>query len=229
MDITDGHTVRQFDSEIGSLRLSLLEMGALALAQVEAAVEALLDGDDEAARTVIARDAEVNAYDSRVADETVKLLAQRAPLARDLRVVVAVGRAVRDLERIGDEAKKIALYAIEIHAAGRRAPLAQFYRDVRRMARLAVALLRDALEAFDDLDAGAAAALVKRDRGIDREFSDALRHLVTFVMEDQRNLAQTINTVFVIKSLERVGDHAVNLAEGVVYLAGEKRKVSREP
>jgi phosphate transport system protein len=226
MEPTDGHTVRQFDAALGSLRLALLEMGGLVLRQVEAAVAALLEGDDAAARAVIARDVEVDRYDARVTDETVRLLAQRSPVAGDLRVVMAVGRAVRDLERIGDAAKKIAIYAIEIHSAGPDAPLAQFYRDVRQMSRLALALLRDALRAFDDLDAGAAAAMRRRDDSIDEEFRGALRHLVTIVMEDQRHLAHTINTVFVIKALERIGDHAVNLADGVLYLAGTPARAS---
>jgi phosphate transport system protein len=221
---TEGHIVRQFDSELAGLRLTLLEMAGLALRQVESAVQALLSGDDDAARAVISRDATIDDYEERVTADTVRLLAQRAPVAGDLRVVIAIGRAVRDLERIGDEAKKIARYGIEIRAAGRDTPLTQFYRDVRRMARLVTSMLRDSVRSFDEFDLGAAAAIAARDAEIDREFRDAMRHLVTFVMEDQRQLSRTINTVFVIKSLERIGDHAVNLAAGVRYLGGRKRE-----
>lgn len=221
-DSSEGHTVRHFDNELGQLRLLLLEMGGLVLRQVEAAVAALLDGDDASARAVIARDAQINAYDARVSDETVRLLAQRAPVAGDLRIVISIGRAVRDLERIGDEAKKIAIYGIEINSAGPEAPLAQFYRDVRRMARLTVSMLRDSIRGFDELDLAAAMAIRRRDDEIDAEFRNSMRHLVTLVMEDQRHLSRTINTVFVIKALERIGDHAVNLADGVMYLAGRR-------
>jgi phosphate transport system protein len=218
VDPGEGHTVRSYDNELSDLRLTLLEMAALALGQVESAVRALLSGNDEAARSVIARDREVNDFEARLTDDTVRLLAQRQPLATDLRAVIAIGRAVRDLERIGDEAKTIALYAMEIHSAGPKAPLAQFYRDVRRMAQLTTGMLRDAIRAFDELDVPLAEAIGGRDADIDHEFRGAMRHLVSLVMEDQAHLSHTINTVFVIKALERIGDHAVNLAEAAIYL-----------
>ena len=222
-DPTEGHIVKQYDADLAGLRLSLLEMAGLVLSQVERSVEALVDGDDAAARAVIGRDAEVNAYDELITDRSIRLLAQRQPLASDLRVVISIGRAVRDLERIGDEAKKIAAHAVEIHSAGAKAPLRQFYRDARRMTELVVSLLRDAIRAFDSLDGEAAGRLSARDAEIDAEFRSSMRHLVTLVMEDQRQLRHTINTVFVLKALERIGDHAVNLAEGITYLVSGKR------
>ena len=220
---TEGHIVRQFDADLAELRLSLLEMGGLVLSQVDKAVDVLVSGDDEAARAVISRDAEVNAYDELITDRSIRVLAQRQPLASDLRAVISIGRAVRDLERIGDEAKKIAAYGVDIRSAGSRTPLGQFYRDARRMAGLVLSLLRDAIRAFDSLDGQIAGRLSARDAEIDAEFRSAMRHLVTLVMEDQRQLRHTINTVFVLKALERIGDHAVNLAEGITYLVSGKR------
>lgn len=217
-ELTEGHTVRRFDSDLGALRLQVLEMAGLVLQQVQSAVHSLVANDDRLARTVIARDLQINDYDEAIATQAVDLLARRAPVAGDLRVVMAISRAVRDLERIGDEAKKIALYSIQIHTAGRDAPLKQFYHDVRRMGDLAIGMLREAVRCFDALDAHAAAAVRGRDDELDAEFRAAIRHLVTFVLEDQRQLKHTINTVFVVKSLERVGDHAVNIADGVLYL-----------
>ncbi len=218
---TEGHIVRRFDSDLGALRLSLLEMGGLALRQVEAAVKSLVDSDDDIARGVVEREPRMDEYDVQLTEETVKVLAQRQPVAGDLRVVMAVGRAVRDLERVGDEARKIAVYGTEIRAAGARAPLRQFYRDVERMAALAVAMLRDAIRAFDELDVEAALEVRARDRALDEQFRHSMRHLVSLVIEDPRTVQHTINTVFVIKALERIGDHAKNLADGVVYLAGK--------
>jgi phosphate transport system protein len=197
-------------------------MAGLALQQSQQAVEALTSGDDALAQEVIRREPVVDAYEERVTEETLRVLAQRAPVAVDLRIVMAIGRAVRDLERIGDEAHKIARCALQIHDARAGGQLGQFYRDVDHMARLVLGMLRDAIRAFDELDAGVAAGIKGRDREVDACFSGSLRHLSTLVLEDQRHLQTTINTVFVLKALERIGDHAKNLAEGVRHLVGRK-------
>jgi phosphate transport system protein len=215
----EGHTVRTFDGEILNLRMRALAMGGLAIDQVQRAVQALVRGDDDDAREVIARGAQITAYGQAVEDELVGLIARRQPVASDLKAILAIGRVAIDIERVGNAARKIARLAIELHAAPASAPLHRFYGDVRKMSRLALAMLRDALDAFDRVDVTSAATLAQRDQELDAEFQLALRELVTYVMEDQRNLQSTIQTVFLIKALERVGDHARNIAAIVPKLA----------
>jgi phosphate transport system protein len=214
----EGHIVRGFDGDLLHLKMRVLEMAGLVIDQVSRAVGALVDGDDEAARAIADRDLLVDEYDGRVEEESVALIARRQPVASDLRAIMAVTRAATDLARIGDCAKKIARLAVDIHAVERVVRLDRFYHDVRKMARLSTAMLRDAIDCFDRVEVERAAAVVRRDQDLDREFDAALRDLVTFVMEDQRNLRHTIHTVFVIKALERIGDHAKNIAEYVPRL-----------
>jgi phosphate transport system protein len=221
-DIGEGHVARRFDSDLATLRLALLEMAGLVLSQADNAVNALTSGNDALAREVMTREPQVDAYEDHITDEAVRVLAQRAPVAVDLRIVITVGRAVRDLERIGDEARKIARCAIEIHGA--KVPLGQFYRDVGDMSRLVLGTLHDAIQAVDNLDATTADSIRKRDKEVDAVFDSSLRHLASLVIEDQRHLGTTINTVFVLKALERIGDHAKNLAEGVAYLLQGRRE-----
>jgi phosphate transport system protein len=215
----EGHIVRTFDGEILNLRMRALAMGGLAIDQVQRAVQALTRGSDDDAREVIARGAQVTGYAQGIEDELVGLIARRQPVASDLKAILAIGRVATDLERVGNAARKIARLAIELHHAPSGAPLNQFYSDVRKMSRLALGMLRDALDAFDRVDVATAATLAPRDQELDAEFQLALRELVTYVMEDQRNLQSTIQTVFLIKALERVGDHARNIAAIVPRLA----------
>lgn len=215
----EGHTVRGFDGDILALRLRALEMGGLAIDQVQRAVQGLVGEDDEAARVVLARAHDLDALGRSVEDELVGLIARRQPVAYDLRAVLAVGKVVNDLDRIGNAARKIARLGIELHASGADAPLGHFYRDVRNMARLSLGMLRDALDCFDRVDLVGAGDVIRRDDEVDAEFQMALRDLVTYVMEDRRHLASTIQTVFVIKALERVGDHARNIAANVRRVA----------
>lgn len=215
----EGHTVRTFDGELLNLRMRALAMGGLAIDQVQRAVQALVRDDDDDAREVIARGAQITRYAQAIEDELVALIARRQPVASDLKAILAIGRVATDLERVGNAARKIARLAIELHAAPSGAPLHKFHGDVRKMSRLALAMLRDALDAFDRVDVVSAATLAPRDQELDAEFQLALRELVTYVMEDQRNLQSTIQTVFLIKALERVGDHARNIAAIVPRLA----------
>lgn len=217
-ELTEGHTVRQFDGDLANLRVMLLEMGGLVLDQAERAVRALFEGDSELARVVIERDGEVDRYDVRVDEESHRILVRRQPVATDLRAVIAVGKAVADLERAGDEAKKIARYARVLNDDTVPRPAAEIIYDVRRMAQTALPMLRDAIECFDALDAAAAVALMARDDEVDAEFRAVMRRLLTLVMEDSRNLRHTIDAMFVVKALERIGDHARNLAAHVSYL-----------
>lgn len=215
----EGHIVRGFDGDILALRLRVLEMGGLAIDQVQRAVQALVGGDDEAARLVVMRAPELDVLSRAIEEDIVGFIARRQPVASDLRTVLTVGKVVNDLARVGNGAHKIARLGMELHASSPDAPLAHFYRDVRKMARLALGMLRDALDCFDRVDVDGADAVAKRDDEVDAEFQMALRDLVTYVMEDRRHFGSTIQTVFVIKALERVGDHARSIAASVRRLA----------
>jgi phosphate transport system protein len=225
----EGHIVRTFDGEILNLRMQVLQMGGLAIDQVQRAVQALTRGDDDDARAVVSRNAQVVAYARAIEDDIVGLIARRQPVASDLRAVLTVGRIVTDLERVGNAARKIAKLALEIDRERDGAPLQRFYNDVRKMSRLAVAMLRDALDCFDRVDLEGALKVVHRDAEVDSEFQLALRELVTYVMEDQRHLGSTIQTVFVLKALERVGDHARNIAASVPRFARREEAAPVQP
>jgi len=215
---SEGHTVRRYDGELAGLRLLMLEMGGLVLDQVRRAVSAFDRQDVAAARNVIARDHAVNSYDLRIDDASLKLLALRQPVAGDLRIVMSICKAVADLERTGDEAAKIARMTLRLFSRGGNVPRRALLRDVRAMAALATQMLGDVLRAFDEMDVDAALEVAAGDAELDREFRAASRRLSTYVMEDSRQLGHTINALTVVKALERIGDHAKNIAEHIVFL-----------
>ncbi|MGQ0430616.1 MAG: phosphate signaling complex protein PhoU [Gammaproteobacteria bacterium] len=218
-DAGEGHTFRPNDEALAGLRRRAHQMGELAAQQVETAVRALLDADREAAELVLARERQVNGYQTGIEAEIFALLARRAPVASDLRQVLAISRAVTDLERAGDEAKKIARFART--SADRRSggPSRVMHRPLRHMAELASESMRVAVDALDRGDAEVAHAVARLDREIDLEFEAALRQLMTVAMERTRLLGPVFDTVFALKSLERIGDHAKNVAEHAVFLA----------
>jgi len=215
----EGHTVRTFDGDILNLRMQVLSMGGLAIDQVQRAVQALTLGDEEGAHDVVTRNSQMIAYARTIEEDIVGLIARRQPVASDLRAIMTVGRVATDLERVGNAARKIAKIALELEGARGYAPLQRFYNDVRKMSRLALAMLRDALDCFDRVDIEGALAVVHRDAEVDSEFQLAMRELVTYVMEDQRHMGSAIQTVFLLKALERVGDHARNIAANVPRFA----------
>jgi phosphate transport system protein len=208
----EGHIVRMFDGDILNLRLQVLRLGGLAIDQVRRSVAALTRGDDEEARAVVARTAEATTLAKTIEEEIIGLIARRQPVASDLRVVMTAGRVSVDLERVALCARRIARLAIELHLMAGDAPLGHFYHDVRKMSRFAVSMLRDALDCFDRIDVAGSAAVAERDAELDEEFQAGLRDLLTYVLEDPRHLRNTIKTVFVIKTLERVGDLARDIA-----------------
>ncbi|MBS0375173.1 MAG: phosphate signaling complex protein PhoU [Proteobacteria bacterium] len=225
----EGHIVRTFDADILNLRIQVLAMGGIAIDQVQRAVRALTRDDEEAAREVISRNAQVVTAARGVEEEIVALIARRQPVASDLRAILTIGRVATDLERVGNAARKIAKLTLELDAGRDGLPLQRFYNDVRKMGRLAVAMLRDALDCFDRVDVERALTVAHRDAEVDSEFQLALRELVTYVMEDQRHLASTIQTVFVLKALERVGDHARNIAGSVPRLVRRDEPAAAAP
>ena len=218
----EGHThhiSRQFDQELESVRMHLLEMGGHVERQVHEAVQSLIDGDDTRAEQVAEGDVEINAMEISIDEEITRILARRQPAASDLRLLVAIGKANTDLERIGDEASRIARQAIALTAAG-RAPGG--YTEIGHLSTLVRQMLRDALDAFARLDPEQAVRVAQADREVDTEYVAAMRGLVTYMMEDARSISRVLNVIWVLRSLERIGDHARNIAEYVIYLVKGK-------
>jgi phosphate transport system protein len=204
-------------------------MGGLVLEQVRSAVTALAGADEAAARAVLAREEEVNRYDLAIDEDSITLIARRQPMGSDLRAIISIARVVTDLERVGDEAKKIAGIVLSAGTRDMRSARlsAQLTRDARHMAHFACGMLRDALDAFDRMEAARAVEVAQRDAELNVEFQGAVRLLVTQVMEDPRRLAAVLDAMTVLKALEHVGDHAKNIARHVLYLV-EGRDVRHE-
>jgi phosphate transport system protein len=211
------HIVKRYDQELAKLRGLTLEMGELALEQVRAAVEALCREDVELARQVLRRERQVNNADLIADEAAISLLAMRQPLARDLRLVVGLSKTITDIEHIGDEAKKIADATIaNLEKDSGRLP-GVLVRDARSMSELATLMLDRALEALAENDWAMAVEVVQTAPRLDDELQAGLRRLSTYLVEDPRNVGHVINIVLIIKGLERVGEHAQNIAESVIY------------
>jgi phosphate transport system protein len=215
MGVTE-HISKQFEADLDTTRTRVLQMGGLVEAQILAAMNAYATGDPALIAQVEENDARVNGYEVAIDGACGQLLVRRQPAAVDLRLVFAISKIVTDLERMGDEAKKIARMAKKIHESG--AHHAQRFPAIRHAAQVAVKMQRQALDAFARLDAASAAAVLKDDSEIDTEFKSVLRQLITYVMEDPRTIGTALDTVWVAKAIERIGDHAKNLAEQVIYI-----------
>lgn len=214
----EGHTVHRYDGELSNLHLLILEMGGLVLDQVRQAVHALIEEDLEAAHKVITREPIVDKLEVQADNEIVSIIAKRCPVAKDLRIITAVSKAVTDLERVGDEAARIAHMAISIYEGEMTSPNTQLLRDINSMGKLSISMLKDALDIFDTFDLNRAQQLAKCDIELDAEFQSCFRRITTFILEDARNVGHAINIVLIVKALERVGDHARNLAEYIIFL-----------
>lgn len=214
---TEGHTIRRYDGELGHLHFSLLEMGGLVLAQVREALAAFKNRDMETARKVVAWDRQVDQSEVRADAEIVGLLARRCPVGRDLRTVMAISKGVSDLERIGDEAVRIAGLVLQLFGPDANAPANHLSRDVIKIGTMAADSVRTALEVFEGWNDEKAREVIEAHREMEDEFQAGLRRLMTFVLEDSRNIGAVIGVVSVLKSLERIGHHAQNLAEYVIF------------
>lgn len=214
--MSDKHLSTQFDAELSGICARVLEMGGLVESQVAQALHALTHASTESAEQVLRDEARVNRMELEIDRELQTTIALRQPAARDLRLLIAVSRATANLERAGDEAARIARVAQRLAGTGiaPRMPLA----DLAFEADLAIAQLRKTLDAFARLDAPRAFEVLAQDDQIDREFEGLLRKLITFMMEDPRTISASIDLVFVAKAIERVGDHAKNLAEAIIYV-----------
>jgi phosphate transport system protein len=218
--MADEHTYKQFDTELEALRASVLKMGGLVEEQITQAVNALIKGDLALAEKVEANDHAVNSLEVSIDEDCAHIIARRQPTASDLRIVMMVVKTITDLERIGDEAAKIARMARLIHTS-ERISLPRF-SEVKYMADLVLDMLRKALDGFARLDASKAVEIARQDEAVDEEFRLNLRHLITFMMEDPRTISVFIDILFVAKAIERMGDHAKNMSEYVVYMVKGK-------
>jgi len=214
----EGHTVHRFDGELNNLHMLILEMGGLVLDQVRQSVKAVTEKSIEAARLVIQREPEVDALEVKIDEENIVVIAKRCPVAKDLRITTVVSKAVTDLERIGDEAARIANQALQLYGSDTSEPSNHLLRDITTMGNLSLRMLQDALDIFDTFDVTRARILARGNVELDEEFQSSLRRLATFVLEDARNVGHTINITLIIKALERIGEHARNMAEYVIYL-----------
>lgn len=217
-DLLEGHTVTRYDGELNHLHLLVLEMGGLVLDQCNQALLALRKEDLELAQHVIGRETEVDALEVKLDRDLWSEVGRRAPVARDLRAVMAFSKAATDLERIGDEAARVAHTCLSMYSDESPRPSPKLMRDVFAMGRLATTLLRDAIGLIDSLDATTAQPLLDRHAELDAEFQSSLRRISTFILQDARNVGHAVSTVALVRSFERIGDHAGNLVEYVVYL-----------
>ena len=224
---SDSHTSRDFDADLAAIRSKILEMGGIAEYQVRYAMEALRSSDSRHVTKVIAEEARVNAMERDVDALVTQVLARRGPAANDLRFLMAASKTVTDLERVGDEAKKIALTAQRL---ADRERLRHGHIEIGVVAEIVVDMLRRALDGFARLDDADTMNIQRQDERVDGHFHSILRQLLTYMIEDPRTISPAIELVFVAKSLERIGDHAKNIAEHVVYMVRGRdvRHVSAE-
>ena len=212
----EGHISKAFDGALATLHVRLIEMGGLVLDQVREATHAYTDWNEESALRVIEREPKVNDYSKSIDSEQQTLIARRAPVASDLRAIIAMSKCVTDLERAGDEAKKIAKNVIGSSSR----PGTATTRDARHLGDLASSLLRLSLEALDTIDVDRCNEVIARDKDLDAEYAAGLRRLLTRAMENPRHFDVTLEAAFVLKSLERIGDHARNLARHILTIQG---------
>ncbi|MDK9724316.1 MAG: phosphate signaling complex protein PhoU [Sterolibacteriaceae bacterium MAG5] len=219
MNISE-HSSKKYDAELEILRASVMQMGGLVQAQIMTAIDAFINGNQDLLEKVIADDHSVNGLEVNIDEECAQIVVRRQPAAVDLRLIMAVSKIVTDLERIGDEAAKIARIAKVIHQRDHlNSPRISYVREV---ADVALDMLRGVLDAFARLDAVKAAAIVREDQVIDDRFRGIMRQLITYMLEDPRTITSAFDIVFIAKAIERIGDHAKNIAESVIYIVKGK-------
>ncbi|MBN59423.1 MAG: phosphate transport system regulatory protein PhoU [Oceanospirillaceae bacterium] len=209
------HISGQFNADLEAIRNHMMSMGGLVERQVNHAVQAICSGDTQLADDVIRREDDVDKAEVAIDNECTQILVRRQPAASDLRMVLAVSRVVRDLERIGDEASKIAIHTLEVKDS--KNP--QFCQQaIRYMGEEVVKMISGALDAFARHDVEGAIDVVRTDKLVDKQYASALRELITYMMEAPRSIGQAINILWILRAIERIGDHARNISEQVIYL-----------
>ena len=213
------HISRRFNEDLEKLRSRVLQMGGFVEQQLQRAVTALVDGDSTLGEEVASADHQVNQMEVTIDEECRRIIAMRQPTASDLRVIVAIIKTITDLERIGDEVEKVAIIASRLATSEQPSDK---YRDVRHIARLVTDMVRDALHAFARLDADEAMQVARRDRAVDEEYEAIQRQNITYMMEDPRNIRRALDITWIVRALERVGDHAKNICEYIVFMVHGK-------
>lgn len=220
--MTGEHSSKQYDSDLETIRSKVLLMGGLVESHFHDAMSCFRTGNAEQAEVVIQSDLEVNRLEVALDDMCSQLIVKRQPAANDLRTVVATGKVITDLERIGDESTKIARIAKEGHLNRRSIPMFNGHETVRVLAASVADMLHQALDVFARLDGERAVQLIAQDEIIDNDFRSIMRNLITFMMEDPSTISSALDTLWVAKAIERIADHAKNIAEYTVYIVEGK-------
>jgi phosphate transport system protein len=215
----ENHIMTQFDEELEEIRTQLMEMGGKVEQQLKNAIQAVIKADSNLAEEVIREERFVDEMEVDIDEACILIIARRQPAASDLRFVMMVTKAINDLERIGDESRKIANHAVIL---SEQDGLSQGYKEVRHLGDSVSGMLANALDAFARFDVDAAMKTLEEDAQVDLDYKSALRELVTYMMEDPRSISRAINILWVVRSLERIGDHAKNLCEQIVYVVKGK-------
>ncbi len=214
------HIFKQYDAELESVRAKVLEMGGLVEQQIVDAMKALVESNPTLAQAVVKKDHQVNALEVQIDEDCSTIIARRQPAAGDLRMILMMIKTITDLERIGDEASKIARFAISIHEANRA--WSTKFSDVKAMSLVTQTMLRMALDAFARSDETKVQEIAKMDEKVDEQYQGAIRQMITFMLEDPRTISMTLEVLFVAKAIERIGDHAKNISEYIVYMVKGK-------
>ena len=215
----ENHYMKQFDEELEEIRTRLMEMGGKVEQQLQNAIRAIGEADSKLAEEVIKEEQLVDNMEVDIDEACILIIARRQPAASDLRLVMMVTKAVNDLERIGDEAKKIANHALIL---ANESGSSKGYTEVRHLGQSVISMLSNALDAFARFDVDAAMRTIEEDKQIDQAYKTALRELATYMMEDPRSISRVMNVLWVVRSLERIGDHAKNLCEQIVFVVKGK-------
>ena len=213
------HISRRFNEDLERVRTRVLAMGGLVEELLGKAITSLIDGDSTLGESLAADDLKVNGMEVAIDEECSRILATRAPAAGDLRLIVAIIKTITDLERIGDEGEKIGNIASRLAVMERPE---NKYREVKHMSRIVAEMVHDSLDAFARMDSQAALKVARRDRMVDEEYESIHRQCITFMMEDPRNIRRTLDVMWIVRSLERVGDHAKNICEYVIFMVHGK-------
>ncbi len=213
------HISRRFNEDLERVRSKVLGMGGFVEQQLQKAITALVEGDSSLGEAVALDDYQVNNMEVAIDEECSRILATRAPAAGDLRVIVAIIKTITDLERIGDEAEKIGYIASRLATMERPADK---YREIKHLGRVVSEMVHDALDAFARMDVESALRVARQDRLVDEEYEAIQRQSITFMMEDPRTIRRALDVMWVVRALERIGDHAKNISEYVIYMVHGK-------